>query len=135
MERKPPPDGKARHQSVAQRALSETSVSAGSIASITIAGHRVISNTYDHALTIDGLSIRVSHRETTLLATLLAHPNQHASVERLALTVFRCPDTSVCSHALECLISRLRAKLEPHGLALQHFRRYGYMLVGMGQLE
>ena len=123
---------KTRHRSTAQQTHSEHLVSAGAIAFITIAGHRIICNIYDHALAIDGLSIRVSHREATLLATLLAHPDQPVSGERLALTVFQCPDMSVCSHALECLISRLRAKLEPHGLALQCLRRYGYMLVGIG---
>jgi len=132
MEHKAPPDRKAHYRSSTQQARAKTLVSAGSTAPITIAGHRVLCNVYGHALTIDGLSIHTSHRETTLLTTLLTHPDQPTSVERLAMAVFQCPDTSACSHALECLISRLRAKLEPHGLLLQHLRRFGYMLVEIG---
>ena len=66
-------------------------------------------------------------REWTVLEYLLMHAPKPASKEKLlqALTGW---DKEITPNAVEVYVSRLRAKLEPHGVALRSIRGFGYRL-------
>ena len=66
-------------------------------------------------------------REWTVLEYLLIHAPKPASKEKMlqALTGW---DKEITPNAVEVYISRLRGKLEPHGLALRSIRGFGYRL-------
>ncbi|MBE7941997.1 MULTISPECIES: response regulator transcription factor [Ramlibacter] len=71
--------------------------------------------------------IELGPREWTVLEYLLIHAPKPASKEKLlqALTGW---DREITPNAVEVYISRLRGKLEPHGVALRSIRGFGYRL-------
>jgi two-component system, OmpR family, response regulator len=71
--------------------------------------------------------IELGPREWTVLEYLLIHAPKPASKDKLlqALTGW---DKEITSNAVEVYISRLRGKLEPHGVALRSIRGFGYRL-------
>src|SRR3954465_9969267 len=71
--------------------------------------------------------IELGPREWTVLEYLLIHAPKPASKEKLlqALTGW---DKEITPNAVEVYISRLRGKLEPHGVALRSIRGFGYRL-------
>jgi two-component system, OmpR family, response regulator len=71
--------------------------------------------------------IELGRREWTVLEYLLIHAPKPASKDKLlqALTGW---DKEITSNAVEVYISRLRGKLEPHGVALRSIRGFGYRL-------
>jgi DNA-binding response OmpR family regulator len=73
------------------------------------------------------VAIDLGPREWTVLEYLLMHAPKPASKEKLlqALTGW---DKEITPNAVEVYISRLRAKLEPHGVALRSIRGFGYRL-------
>ena len=73
------------------------------------------------------LPIELGPREWTVMEYLLIHAPKPASKEKLlqALTGW---DKEITSNAVEVYISRLRGKLEPHGVALRSIRGFGYRL-------
>jgi DNA-binding response OmpR family regulator len=77
----------------------------------------------------DGQSvpIELGPREWTVLEYLLINAPKPASKEKLlqALTGW---DKEITPNAVEVYISRLRGKLEPHGVALRSIRGFGYRL-------
>jgi DNA-binding response OmpR family regulator len=77
--------------------------------------------------TINGQLLELGPREWTVLEYLLLHAPKPASKEKLlqALTGW---DKEITSNAVEVYISRLRSKLEPHGVALRAIRGFGYRL-------
>lgn len=71
--------------------------------------------------------IELGPREWTVMEYLLLQIPKPANKDKLlqALTGW---DKEITSNAVEVYISRLRAKLEPHGIALRAIRGFGYRL-------
>jgi DNA-binding response OmpR family regulator len=78
--------------------------------------------------------IDLGPREWTVLEYLLIHAPKPASKEKLlqALTGW---DKEITPNAVEVYISRLRGKLEPHGVTLRSIRGFGYRLELQGALQ
>jgi DNA-binding response OmpR family regulator len=74
-----------------------------------------------------GLPLELGPREWTVLEYLLINAPKPANKDKLlqALTGW---DREITPNAVEVYISRLRAKLEPHGVALRSIRGFGYRL-------
>lgn len=74
-----------------------------------------------------GLPLELGPREWTVLEYLLINAPKPANKDKLlqALTGW---DREITPNAVEVYISRLRAKLEPHGIALRSIRGFGYRL-------
>ncbi len=74
-----------------------------------------------------GQLIELGPREWTVMEYLMVHAPKPASKEKLlaALTGW---DKEITPNAIEVYISRLRGKLEPHGIALRSIRGFGYRL-------
>ena len=75
----------------------------------------------------NGQLIELGPREWTVMEYLLLNAPKPASKEKLlaALTGW---DKEITPNAIEVYISRLRGKLEPHGIALRSIRGFGYRL-------
>jgi DNA-binding response OmpR family regulator len=73
------------------------------------------------------IPIDLGPREWTVMEYLLINAPKPASKEKLlqALTGW---DKEITPNAVEVYISRLRGKLEPHGVALRSIRGFGYRL-------
>ena len=71
--------------------------------------------------------IELGPREWTVLEYLLIHAPKPASKDKLlqALTGW---DKEITPNAVEVYVSRLRGKLEPHGVGLRSIRGFGYPL-------
>ncbi len=71
--------------------------------------------------------IELGPREWTVMEYLLINAPKPASKDKLlqALTGW---DKEITPNAVEVYISRLRGKLEPHGIALRSIRGFGYRL-------
>jgi len=71
--------------------------------------------------------IELGPREWTVLEYLLVHAPKPASKDKLlqALTGW---DKEITPNAVEVYVSRLRGKLEPHGVSLRSIRGFGYRL-------
>ncbi len=81
-----------------------------------------------HAQTAQGqLGIELGPREWTVLEYLMLQAPKPAAKEKIlaALTGW---DKEITANAVEVYISRLRGKLEPHGVALRSIRGFGYRL-------
>jgi DNA-binding response OmpR family regulator len=74
-----------------------------------------------------GQAIELGPREWTVMEYLLMHAPKPANKDKLlqALTGW---DKEITPNAIEVYISRLRSKLEPHGIALRSIRGFGYRL-------
>ena len=74
-----------------------------------------------------GQLIELGPREWTVMEYLMVHAPKPASKDKLlaALTGW---DKEITPNAIEVYISRLRGKLEPHGIALRSIRGFGYRL-------
>jgi two-component system, OmpR family, response regulator len=72
-------------------------------------------------------AIELGPREWTVMEYLLLQAPKPASKDKLlqALTGW---DKEITPNAVEVYISRLRGKLEPHGIALRSIRGFGYRL-------
>jgi two-component system, OmpR family, response regulator len=81
-----------------------------------------------HAQTPQGpQGIELGPREWTVLEYLMLQAPKPAAKEKIlaALTGW---DKEITANAVEVYISRLRGKLEPHGVALRSIRGFGYRL-------
>ena len=65
------------------------------------------------------------------MAYLMVHAPKSASKEKL-LAALTGRDKEITPNAIEVYISRLRGKLEPHGIALRSIRGFGYRLEPVG---
>jgi len=76
---------------------------------------------------VAGQSVDLGPREWTVLEYLLLQAPKPAAKDKLlaALTGW---DKEITPNAIEVYISRLRSKLEPHGVALRAIRGFGYRL-------
>lgn len=74
-----------------------------------------------------GLPVELGPREWTVMEYLLINAPKPANKDKLlqALTGW---DKEITPNAVEVYISRLRGKLEPHGIALRSIRGFGYRL-------
>jgi len=72
-------------------------------------------------------ALELGPREWTVLEYLMIHAPKPASKDKLlqALTGW---DKEITPNAVEVYVSRLRSKLEPHGVALRSIRGFGYRL-------
>ncbi len=88
-------------------------------------------DTANRRATVAGQTLELGPREWTVMEYLLINAPKPASKEKLlhALTGW---DKEITPNAVEVYISRLRAKLEPHGLALRSIRGFGYRLELLG---
>ncbi len=87
-----------------------------------------------HAQTNQGLQgIELGPREWTVLEYLMLQAPKPAAKEKIlaALTGW---DKEITANAVEVYISRLRGKLEPHGVALRSIRGFGYRLEMAGDV-
>jgi DNA-binding response OmpR family regulator len=84
-------------------------------------------DTANRRATVHGQPLELGPREWTVMEYLLINAPKPASKEKLlhALTGW---DKEITPNAVEVYISRLRGKLEPHGLALRSIRGFGYRL-------
>jgi DNA-binding response OmpR family regulator len=75
----------------------------------------------------NGQSIELGPREWTVMEYLLLQAPKPAAKDKIlaALTGW---DKEITANAVEVYISRLRSKLEPHGIALRSIRGFGYRL-------
>ncbi len=86
--------------------------------------------TLDTALRLahaNGQPIELGPREWTVMEYLLLQAPKPAAKDKIlaALTGW---DKEITANAVEVYISRLRGKLEPHGIALRSIRGFGYRL-------
>ncbi len=84
-------------------------------------------DTANRLATAGGQVIELGPREWTVMEYLLINAPKPASKDKLlqALTGW---DKEITPNAVEVYISRLRGKLEPHGVALRSIRGFGYRL-------
>jgi len=77
------------------------------------------------------LALELGPREWTVMEYLMLQSPKPANKDKLlqALTGW---DKEITPNAVEVYISRLRAKLEPHGIALRSIRGFGYRLEQVG---
>lgn len=85
-------------------------------------------------VSLAGLPMELGPREWTVLEYLLLQAPKPAAKDKLlaALTGW---DKEITPNAIEVYISRLRAKLEPAGVALRSIRGFGYRLELMASPE
>lgn len=76
-------------------------------------------------------ALELGPREWTVMEYLMLQAPKPANKDKLlqALTGW---DKEITPNAVEVYISRLRAKLEPHGIALRSIRGFGYRLERLG---
>ncbi len=88
-------------------------------------------DTANRRATAGGQAIELGPREWTVMEYLLINAPKPASKDKLlqALTGW---DKEITPNAVEVYISRLRGKLEPHGVALRSIRGFGYRLELLG---
>ncbi len=77
--------------------------------------------------TANGQVIELGPREWTVMQYLMTHAPKPTGKDKLlqALTGW---DKEITTNAIEVYISRLRVKLEPHGIGLRCIRGFGYRL-------
>jgi DNA-binding response OmpR family regulator len=85
----------------------------------------------DAGPTVSRQPLDLGPREWTVMEYLMLQAPKPANKDKLlqALTGW---DKEITSNAVEVYISRLRAKLEPHGIALRSIRGFGYRLERVG---
>lgn len=84
-------------------------------------------DTAQRRVTLSGQPMDLGPREWSVLEYLLMQAPKPAAKDKLlaALTGW---DKEITSNAIEVYVSRLRAKLEPAGMALRSIRGFGYRL-------
>lgn len=84
-------------------------------------------DTAQRRVTLSGQPMELGPREWTVLEYLLLQAPKPAAKDKLlaALTGW---DKEITPNAIEVYVSRLRAKLEPAGVALRSIRGFGYRL-------
>ena len=88
---------------------------------------RISLDTAARQIMADDQPLDVGPREWTVLQYLMLHAPKPVSKEKLlqALTGW---DKEITPNAVEVYISRLRAKLDPYGIALRSIRGFGYRI-------
>ena len=88
---------------------------------------RISLDTAARQIMADDQPLDVGPREWTVLQYLMLHAPKPVSKEKLlqALTGW---DKEITLNAVEVYISRLRAKLDPYGIALRSIRGFGYRI-------
>ncbi len=75
----------------------------------------------------NGQAIELGPREWSVLSYLLMQAPKPAAKDKLLLALTGW-DKEITANAVEVYMSRLRSKLEPHGIALRAIRGFGYRL-------
>lgn len=76
---------------------------------------------------VGGEPLELPLREWTLLEFLLRNVEKVVNKEQIIAAVCRW-DEEMSSNAVEVYVSRLRTKLDPHGIRIRTVRGFGYML-------
>ena len=84
-------------------------------------------DTASHQVIADGQVLDVGPREWTVLQYLMLHAPKPVNKEKLLQSLTGW-DKEITPNAVEVYISRLRAKLEPYGIALRSIRGFGYRI-------
>ena len=95
------------------------------LASRIIAGGLVVESAAKRAR-IDGKTVDLTVREWTLLELFLSRPGHALSKLTIAQSIADS-GTPVAPNTVEVYVSRLRAKLEPAGIAIRTVRGFGYL--------
>ena len=113
------PELLARLRALLRRSQAATTsvLTLGSL-SIDTAAHQVLG---------DGQPLDVGPREWTVLQYLMLHAPKPVSKEKLLQSLTGW-DKEITPNAVEVYVSRLRAKLEPYGIALRSIRGFGYRI-------
>ena len=90
-----------------------------------VAGNLVVESAAKRAK-IDGKPVELTAREWTLLELFLTRPGHALSKLTIAKTLGDT-DTPIAPNTVEVYVSRLRAKLEPAGIAIRTVRGFGYL--------
>ncbi len=88
-------------------------------------------DTAQRRATLNGMAMELGPREWTVLEYLLLQAPKPAAKDKLlqALTGW---DKEITANTIEVHVSRLRAKLEPAGIALRAIRGFGYRMELLG---
>jgi two-component system, OmpR family, response regulator len=92
----------------------------------------LVFDTAQRQATVGGKPLELGPREWSVLEYLLMQSPKPASKEKLLLTLTGW-DKEITANAIEVYASRLRGKLEPHGIALRAIRGFGYRLELVGE--
>jgi DNA-binding response OmpR family regulator len=94
---------------------------------------QVQADTTDSTSALIKQPLELGPREWTVMEYLMLQAPKPANKDKLlqALTGW---DKEITPNAVEVYISRLRAKLEPHGIALRSIRGFGYRLERVGSV-
>ena len=84
-------------------------------------------DTAAHQVLVDGQPLDVGPREWTVLQYLMLHAPKPVNKEKLLQSLTGW-DKEITPNAVEVYVSRLRAKLEPYGIALRSIRGFGYRI-------
>ncbi|CAG7857807.1 Transcriptional regulatory protein BasR [biofilm metagenome] len=88
---------------------------------------RLLLNTRDNQVMIDGKPFLLSPREHAVLEILLLHAGKVVCKERLAQRLANEGDAPA-DNAIEVYIHRVRKRIEPYGLSIKTVRGLGYLL-------
>ena len=87
-----------------------------------------------HRATLLGEALELTGREWNVLEQLALAVPRVVAKQKLADSLSQW-DKEITPNAVEVYISRLRGKLEPHGVALRSIRGFGYRLELHGMVE
>jgi len=88
---------------------------------------RMVLNTRDNQIMVDGKPFMLSPREYAVLEILLLHAGKVVSKDRFAQRLASEGDAPA-DNAIEVYIHRVRKRIEPYGLSIKTARGLGYML-------
>lgn len=88
---------------------------------------RLVLNTRDNQVMIDGKPFLLSPRENAVLEILLLHAGKVVCKERFAQRLANEGDAPA-DNAIEVCIHRVRKRIEPYGLSIKTLRGLGYLL-------
>jgi two-component system, OmpR family, response regulator len=88
---------------------------------------RLILNTRDNRILVDGKPLALSSREYAVLEILLLHAGKIVAKDRFAQRLASEGDAPA-DNAIEVYIHRVRKRIEPYGLSIKTARGLGYLL-------
>lgn len=92
-----------------------------------IAFGRLMLNTRDNQILLDGKPFMLSPREYAILEILLLHAGKVVGKDRFAHRL-TSESEALADNAIEVYIHRVRKRIEPYGLSIKTARGLGYML-------
>ncbi|HMN63477.1 MAG: response regulator transcription factor [Burkholderiaceae bacterium] len=93
----------------------------------TISHGRLVMDCAARRCFVDGAALDLPPREWLMLEYLLRNVERVVNKRQIVAAMCRW-DEDMSDNAVEVYVSRLRAKLEPHGIRIRTVRGFGYML-------